>query len=315
MAININRQGDCAIDLRGTGLSACEDKFGDLISIGVVEKGWSKNIATDNFTETDYRTAVQDQVINPFRNIYTYTQDTPDTERATGNTGLMSDVRKGKPEYTFTFDEGACFHKNLYSFDGQNRWDLILFFETGIFLATNVAGTEIKGFDTGLFSVDTRKFQEGSDPNMSMVKTQFTGPVEFNTRNAFLSWDSLGFDANFINGVINAGLTYNVAPTATTTVQVRVTDECNTDIQILGLTDVNNWRLGGTQASSTTISGVTYTATLGDTPGFYTLTLSPTLASGDTIQPQLADVSGSQDVAENASGEFYKGTAPSATIA
>ena len=49
----------------------------------------------------------------------------------------MSDVRKGKPQYTFQYDDGYCFHTNAYNLDGQNRWDIaILTFETGLFVAT-----------------------------------------------------------------------------------------------------------------------------------------------------------------------------------
>ena len=308
MAINLNVQGDCTTDLRGTGLGDCLRQYGDIISIAPVAKGWSLNTTTDTLDETTYKGLVQAQTILPLRNIYNFTQDTPDTTRATGNTELLSDVRKGKPQYTFQYDDGYCFHQNVYDLDGQNRWDILFFFETGMFVATNIGETEIKGFDNGLFSVDTFKFQEGGDPNMTMMTIQFNNPIELNTRGRFLSWDSLGFDANFINGVINAKLAYNTTPTAITTVEVSVTDDCNRSVNVLGLDDPGNWALGGTQATSTTISGVTF-----NTGGYYVLTLSPTLATGDTVRPRLVD--GSVNAAENTSGDFYRGQAPSATIA
>ena len=41
-----------------------------------------------------------------------------------------------------------------------------------------------------------------------------------------------------INGVINGLiLAYNTVPTATTTVEVSVTDDCNRDVNVLGLAD------------------------------------------------------------------------------
>ena len=309
MAIQVNRQGNCTADLRGTGLGDCLRQYGDLLSIGVVQKGWSLNLASGTLDESTYRTLIQNRTVNPLLRIDNFEQTTPDTTRATGNTELLTDVRKGKPQYTFQYWDGYCFHTNAYDLDGQNRWDILFFFETGLFAATNVGETELKAFDNGLFSVDTFKFQQGGDANMTMIMIQFNNPIELNTRGRFLSWDSLGFDANLINGVINADLSYNTVPTATTTVEVAVTDDCNRDVNVLGLADPNSWNLGGTQATSTTISGVTY-----NTAGYYVLTVAPTLASGDTVQPSLADVSDSLDVAENASGDFYTGIAPLATI-
>lgn len=310
MAINVNIQDNCVTDQRGTGLGDCIRQFGDINSIGVVSKGWSMNLDSGTLDEAAYKALVQNRTINPLLNIYTFTQDTPDTTRATGNTELISDVRKGKPQYTFQYDDGYCFHTNAYDLDGQNRWDILFFFETGLFAATNVSETVIKGFDNGLFSVDTFKFQEGGDPNMTGITVQFNNPTELNRRGRFISWDSLGFDANLIRGVINGKASYNTAPTATTTVEVKITDDCNRSVNILGLADPNNWVLGGTQASSTTISGVTY-----NTSGHYVLTLSTTLASGDTVRPALADVANSLDVAENSSGDFYIAKAPLASIA
>ncbi len=302
----INNYGNCDTAQRGTGLGDCIKIEGDVTGLAIVAKSWRQALTVD-YTETLYKADIQSQIVNPLPNLYSFTQDTPDTERATGNTGLLRDIRKGKPQYTFTYSEGYGNHRNIYAFDNIPN-NIIFLFETGLFVALDTDGTNIKGFDANLISVDTYKFQQGSDPDMSMLMVQFSNPQELNTRGRFFTWDELGFNANFIEGVINTELTYNTTPTATTTVQVAVKDDLNQSVNIAGLTATDNWALGGTQASTTTISNVAY-----DASGFYTLTLSPTLASGDTIRPRLVD--GTDNVAEDAAGNLYRGQAPLATIA
>lgn len=309
MPVSVNLFGDCTSAVRGTGLGNCLKEFGDVVGVDIITKGttWSSDP-----TEQSYKDDIQGLVSFPLNNVYNFEQNTPDNDQSTGNTGLKNDIRAGKPEFAFMFDAGYCFHKNIYDKGGKNKWDLAIKFETGILYASNVAETEIKGFDVNLFSVSTFKFQQGTDPEMTTVNVQFSNATELNQRGVFYTWDELGFDGTLQNGAINAHLEYQTAPTATTTVSVKVLDECNRSVNVLGLADPNEWGLGGTQASSTTITGVVYNSST----EAYDLTVSPTLVSADTVQPFLQDVSGSwSSVAENSSGEFYKGQAPSATIA
>lgn len=301
----INNFGNCVADLRGTGLGDCIKQFGDVIGIDLWVKGSS--LAPDALTEAKYKELIQNLEVLPFNNIYNFEQNTPENERSTGNTGLLSDIRQGKPQYAFGFDSGYCFHKNMYDKRGKNRWDIGIKFETGYLLATNVSESLIKGFDNGLFSVDTFKFQQGSDPEMSMVMVQFNNPIELNSRGVFSTWDSLGFDANLQNGVVNASVSFNTAPVAGTTLEVVVADECNRDVNILGL-EATDFALGGTQASATTISSVSY-----NSAGYYEITLDVALVSADTVQVSIKE-SGFQS-ALAPSGDYYKGDSPVATIA
>lgn len=306
MSILVNRFGDCAADSRGSGLGDCLKQFGDVIGIDVIKKNWALDLTSGTLDESAYDGLIQDLEIFPFNNIYNFEQNTPDNERSTGNTGLLSDIRQGKPQYAFMFDSGYCFHKNIFDKRGKNRWDIALKFETGIFYATNVSETELRGFDNGLFSVDTFKFQQGGDPEMSGVLLQFNNAIQLNSRGVFLTWDELGFDGNLKNGVINTSVEYNVAPSASSEVQVKVLDECNRSVSILGL-EATDFELGGVQASATAISAVTY-----NSGGYYVITLDTPLVSADTVQVFVREA-GSQS-AVNASGDMYKGVSPLATI-
>jgi hypothetical protein len=300
----INKFGDCVTEIRGTGLGDCVKQFGDVVGIDL----WSKSLSlgVDELTETKYKELIQNLDILPLNNIYNFEQNTPDNDQSTGSTGLKADIRQGKPEFSFGFDSGYCFHKNVYDKRGKNRWNIGIKFETGYLLASNVAESAIKGFDNGLFSVSTFKFQQGSDPEMTMVMLQFNNALELNSRGIFSAWDSLGFDGNSQNGVINTAVSFNVAPAAGTALEVVVTDECNRDVNILGL-EATDFALEGVQASPTAISSVSYNAL-----GYYEITLDTALASNDTVRISVKE-SGFAS-AEAPSGDYYKGDSPLATI-
>lgn len=308
--ITLNLQGSCITRARGTGLGDCVKQYGDLLGIDIYRKGWSLDTTTDTLpNEAGYKALIQSEQVYPLNDLYSFEQNTPDNEFATGSTGKMSEIRAGKPQYSITWDLGACFHKGLYDKRGQNRWDIAFKFETGVLFASNVDGSKLKAFDNGMFSVATFKVLQGTDPEMSTVTFQLPTAIEFNERQVFYTWDALGYDMNNVNGVINAHLEYQTTPVAGTTVSVKVLDDCNRSVSVLGLDDPSNWALGGTQISATTISGVAYNATT----EAYDLTLDTPLVSTDTVQPKLVD--GADDVAENSSGDLYKGQAPLATIA
>lgn len=312
MSILLNIFDNCSSDARGTGLGSCIKKYGDPTGMDLVQKGWSLAVASGTFDEAAYKALIQAETLFPINDLYNFEQNTPENERATGSTGLLSDIRQGKPFFTYAFDAGYCLHKSVYDKIGKDRWDILFKFESGLFIATDVSEANIKGFDNGMFSVDTFKFQQGTDPEMTNAVFQLRNADEFNLRGTFLTWTQLGFDGTQQNGVINAHLEYQATPAATdTVVSVKVLDDCNRSVSILGLDDPNEWVLGGTQASTTTISGVVYNAST----GAYDITIDTALASADTVQPALADVSSSYSVAENSSGDFYKGTAPLVTIA
>lgn len=311
MAIDLNIQGNCTTDTRGTGLGDCVKLYGDLLGIDLYPKGWSLNTTSESLpTEAEYKDLIQAGTVYPLNNLYTFEQSTPDNEFATGSTGKKSEIRAGKPEYSITWNLGGCFHKALFDKRGTNRWDIAFKFETGVLYASNVAETELKAFNTGMFSVSTFKFLQGTDPEMSTVTFQFNNATELNSRSVFYTWDGLGYDMSSVDGAINASLSYETTPAAGSTVNVYVLDDCNRSVSILGLTDANNWLLGGTQATATVVSSVAY-----NSGGYYVLTLDNPLVSTDTIAPKLYDVTGSFDAAENASGDLYKGQAPTATIA
>lgn len=307
--IPINRNGNCTTDLIGSGGRSCDiQSYGDVLGPVLHPKGWSKNVATATITAESWKDEYKAFNAIPYLGVYDFTQDTPENETATSSTGIMSTIRVGKPQFTFSFDRGGCFHKSLYNKRGKNRWDLSLMFETGILFATNADGSEISGFDMGLFDVGTFRLQQGTDPQQSTAMIQLVDAEQFNTQFTFLTWAELGANLSKIEGVVEANVSYQTTPaTGDTEVIVQVASSCNYDDVILGFDATANWRLGGN--STRTITGVTYDT---ETQA-YTLTLSAALVDGTTVQPTL--IGGDYDVAEDDLGGLYKGRAELVTIA
>lgn len=309
MPIAINAYGNCESDLIGSATRSCDiTSFGDPIGIELFQKGFRIEVDVADFP-TAWTDGVKAMQVLPYIGIYDFTQDTPDNEVATSSTGVMSTVRAGKPQYTFSYDRGGCFHKSLYNKRGNRRWDVGIVFENGILMAVSVDGTYIEGFNGGMLDVQTLKFQQGTDPQMSTAMIQLLNASQFNERFVFLTWDSLGVDLSSIQGVIETDVEFTVAPTTSATVTVSVTSACNSDDDIPGLDDLANWRVLGTQTTPKTITAVAYN----NATNVYTFTLSSALIATDTIGVALTGAGG-VDVATDDDGVLYKGRTAIATV-
>lgn len=312
MAITFRNFGDCESDVLGTGSGTCDIRsFGDPRGAILLNKGWFLSSATDTLDRDTYITQLKELVAFPLTELYNFEQPTPENEKNTSSTGVMTEIRPGKPQFSFMFDKGSCFHKALYDKRGKNRWDLAIIFETGVLFASNQDGSRLIGFDMGMLSVETFKLVQGTDPEMSTAMIQLLDADQFNARHEFFTFEQLGFNMNRIDGVVDVLLTYPTAPGAATTFTVSAVGGCNMDEVITGLDDPTKWRLGGTQAAATTISGVSFNASEGN----YTVTVDSILASGDTVQLELFDSTNTVRVVEDSVGNLFKGKAPLATIA
>jgi len=299
--INLNSYGNCTTDLRGTGSRSCDiQSFGDVLGIGLLTKGFTWTVATDTINEASWVARIKAFGLFPFLGIYNFEQNTPDNETNTSSTGVLSKVRNGKPQFSFGFDKGGCFHKALYDKSGKSKWDLALLFDKGLLIATNQAGDKVKGFNMGLFDVETFKLVQGTDPQMSMAKMQLLDAEEFNLRFQFFTWEQLGFNALEVEGVVDVLITADEVVDGATEITFEIASACNNDDIIVGLDDELLY--------SVTEDGVSnpFTAVSYDTDTQkYTGTLTNAVDAGDIVIVKLK--SGSTDVAEDSSGNLFKG--------
>lgn len=307
--IVLNSFGNCTTDTKGTGSRSCDLKtFGDPNGIVLFKKGEKFVLETDTLNAAGWKAKIKGFDVFPLVGLYNFEQATPENEKNTSSTGVLSEIRDGKPQFSFMYDKGSCFHKSLYDKRGKGRWDLGILFDTGILLAVADDNLSIGGFDMGLFSVETFKFIVGSDPQMSTAMVQLLDAFQFNAKHEFFSWQQLGVNLGKIDGVVETVLSYPADLDPGTTVRVKVASACNVDDVILDLDDEELWALGGTQTSATTISSVAFNVATED----YTLTVSPALIATDTIQPSLRQ-SGLNAV-EDSAGNMFKGSAAIGTI-
>lgn len=311
MAFDLYLQGNCAgASKRGTGLSDCIAEEGEPTGFIKTAKSWSLDTSGALPDEAAYKALVQNRQFFPFRNKFGFEDQTGDNEKETSSFGIEKTNLLAKPKLSFEFISNFEFHTNAYDHLGYGQGNIVLLFEKGIAFATDIGETKIKGFEGGDIDVSTYKFKSGGTSAKTTIMFQLLNTEEFNKRLVFYTWEQLGYDANLINGVINASLSYQTAPAAGTTLNVNVKVDKNRSVNVLGLTDANNWRIGGTQATPASVDSVSYNAS-----GYYVLTLNNALVSSDTVYPYLGDVSNSYEAAENASGDLYSGAAPLATIA
>ena len=201
------------------------------------------------------------------------------------------------------FTKGGCFHKSIYDKRGDAKWDMGIIFETGILMASNSAGTKLKGFDGGMFDVDTFKLVQGTDPQMSTSVSQLLDAVEFNARHEFLPFTQVG-DLDDVIGAIETKITVDAIGNTDTTFSASIVSSCNVDNVILDLEDVNNFVVLNNTAtfSAITLSAVVYNASTGK----YDFTTNEAMQAADVIRLKLSD--GTYDVVADTIGNLYKGT-------
>lgn len=287
---------DCTTGFLGSGQRNCVlSKLGDVMGFVLLNTSndtkWNNNTP---LTKEAYMDILKEMKAFPYLRNHEFTDNTPDNEVNTSSLGLNSVVRQGLPLYQMLFTKGTCFHKSLY--DKRNRhWQIAIIFSGGILL-TQTADNTVRGFNISPLNVETYRLQTGTDLERSIVNIQLQDADEFNARNTFYTWESLGFDLREIEGVIDVEIEVVNSISGANEVQVSVTSKCNDNDVILGLDDEAYWIVSGE-----TVTSVTQDA---DT-GVYTLTLSGNLPVTGETTIKLSQ--GGVDVIEDLAGELLKG--------
>lgn len=278
--------GQCEGVVLGAGKGTCPiGDLGDLLGLGLNTKGTVLATTAGGYTETVFRDLITTGKKHQLLNIDSFEDATPENERYTSPQGFMKSVREGKPMYNINFRNGYCFDKALQSMKGQDRWDVELYFSTGVLFASNSAGTQLKGFNLGMFDANVFKFLSGTDTEFSRISLQFKDASEFTDKWVFIPYSVLGFNPLEIDDVIQTNVVFDSVPAdADTNVDVTLTDSCNNSISYASLFDtVGNWEVL-VNGSSVTISTVSVS-----NENVVTLTI-PTLAENDVVKVSLKGI-------------------------
>jgi hypothetical protein len=312
MAILDYQYGDCVLNAIGTGSGQCElSDFGDFVGFGLLNKGTTITKA-DIADAPAFATALKDLILgrklHQFTNFYDFTQDTPENEINTSALGIMQNVRDGKPYFGAMFTKNSYFHKKAWAYKSQGKYDSFMYFTKGVLMWNNIDGTKLKGGSVSMIDVQTKRFKQGTDLEMTTMNIQFDQPEEFNTRYTFYTYEQLGVDLNQLDGVIDVTVNVTTPVTAGTTFSLYVANQYNADERFSSLDATANWLIGGAQASATTLSSVVYNSTTDK----LVFTVTPALVATDTIAPKLRK--GAFSVAEDTDGNFFAGQSAAVTV-
>ena len=296
--------GQCEGIVLGAGKGNCPiGDLGDLLGLGLNAKGTVLATTAGGYTETVFRNLITTGKKHQLLNIDSFEDATPENERYTSPQGFMKSVREGKPMYNINFRNGYCFDKALQSMKGQDRFDVELYFSTGVLFATNSAGTQLKGFNLGMFDANVFKFLSGTDTEFSRISLQFKDASEFTDKWVFIPYSVLGFNPLEIDDVIQTNVAFDSAPANTdTTIEVTLTDSCNNSISYASLFDqVGDWEVL-VNGASVVISTVTVSAS-----NVVTLTI-PALATADVVKVSLNGIVADTEM------KYYKSNVATATV-
>jgi len=296
--------GQCEGVVLGAGRGTCPiGDLGDLLGLGLNAKGTILATTAGGYTETVFRNLITTGKKHQLLNIDSFEDATPENERYTSPQGFMKSVREGKPMYNINFRNGYCFDKALQSMKGQDRWDVELYFSTGVLFATNSAGTQLKGFNLGMFDANVFKFLSGTDTEFSRISLQFKDASEFTEKWVFIPYEVLGYNPLEIDDVIQTNVVLNSnLEDSETVVDVTLTDSCNNSISYASLFDqVGDWSVL-VDGESVTISAVSISI-----DNVVSLTI-PALGTSQIVKVSL------NGIVEDAEMKYYKSNTVTTTV-
>lgn len=297
----------CADTTRGTGVAICDlGSFGTPRGGGLLEKGTLISMAT--ISGTIMKNLIKARKLHNFPKMFDFKQTNDKNGTEKSGVGIEVPTLDGLVMLGFDWVNNPCLHAALYAMRGMDKYDGVLYFDTGVLFYKNFAETHFKGGNGGKFDVQPLELQNGNKAMKTMAEMQFTDANEFNTMFVFKTWKDLGFNLIEMPGVVDVIVEVTGTPTsASTTITVTVKTKCG-GTPILSLDDEALWAVGGTQPVARTVTGVA----VNQITGVYTLTLSGALGAAATFAPYLTD--GTYAVAEDATGKFYAGASELGTV-
>lgn len=213
---------NCVGAVTGTGLGNCSLlEIGDLKGVGLL----NRKTPIAQFNKVAFEGLIEAGKLHQLLGVEDFEVANAENEQFTSSQGFIKTIRGSKPTETLTFRKGMCFDKALASLVSNGRYELIKYFDKGVLIATNTAGTELKGFSLGM--IDKMKYSQLSagDPANSKIIYQLIDSDELDLNWVFLPYSGLDFDPLEYDGIIetNVKVISNTAGVLT----VQVLDSCS----------------------------------------------------------------------------------------
>jgi len=250
------------------GITSCDaSSMGAPVSILLLKQG--TEIALNSTFFTAFKDEVKKAKILPFPKFTSNEQQSEENVTITSDLGIESLVRDGLPKYTLTFEEGICFHRELYKVNSNPKgWSFVFVYENGFF--GKVENDTFSGFDLSNAHVATLMLGSGSDVQKTMLTIQVESAFDLNTKGGVVYFANVtGGNPKNVKGIVQ--LSVGLTEVDSTHLRAIVKTACS-GAEIVGLTSSK------ISLALNSISAVTETA-----PGDYSITISGTMVTGSEV--------------------------------
>lgn len=267
---------DCSISVPFVGAGECDpSSLGLPIGVEIWKQGFTLDMNSATFV-TDYKNAIKKGLILPLGRFNSNETANEENVINTSDYGVDTLVRLGLPKNNFTFTEGYCFHKQVFTFNENSKnWAIVYVFENGIF--GKVENDTFSGFNLSNISVSTLNLASGSDIQKTMISCQIESANEYNLLGGMINYANLSSSIKLLNGIIGVGLVFSKVGAD---YFVEATTSC-TGQPVSGLATATKWQVLGANISLDTI--------VEQSPGKYLITFDGA-GGGSTCKIKLADV-------------------------
>lgn len=309
MATLINVQ-NCAKQLLGTGLLDCVIRKGKITSVIKTKPNWKFDPATETFNLAYVVAQVQKGNFAPFLNTLDTVNNTPESYTKEYGDHAIAVVGNGKPQRSLEFDNGIYWHQAAASYSGFRNGGVIEIDANGnVWLQRNVAGTELKGFDTNMFNVPTFTDPVNDETAKTFIMYQIRNEVAWTNQITMISKDTIGAD---LNEELKGFNSVTITGTATTsTITIDVTSSGNLSFGINAL-DEDALRVRNiTTGLVVPLDAVTPVV---DVNGRYTLEPTTNITAGNVIVVETYNAATSTNVALIGTNDMFMGVSNSITV-
>lgn len=267
----------------GTGLKFCPQDIKDPKVVVFAEKGLALEppLGTD-FNLAFLQTLQQKGKLIILNRIVSFTDNTSENETATReSSGIKYGTMLPPYDYTFTFDNGVHFYRNLSKLEGSKNLDMFIFDVKNDMFGTLTRQNKFRGFD--LLYVGVGPYKAGKE-NSQTLMVQFDR-TQFDTSVAWISNENLDFTATTDLDGYNDVEIKIIAPTdSTSIVNFNIFAKANNKLVALTGLDVSDFKLIFNGATEIPLSIVP-----NGLDGAYTFNLANPVSAGYVISLELFD--------------------------
>lgn len=282
-----------------TGKLGCLSLFGTPTHMLLIRKGFEID-ATETFNEAYLAPLVQRGIIIPLIDASSFEDTSSEDAYSTNAKGIKRLNVKGLPEYKLMFEEGHEFYREVAKLESYKRYDAMIGDAEGNWIMATKSNGNFQGMTAGHVTPElTKRKVEGGDPEMKSILVQFLDRLQWDTNYSILHAEDLDLTPQEMPVINGTEISFVTNPGATdTTLDVKVALGADRSTLIEGLVASDFVVTNG--ITTPAVSLATETA-----PGFYTLTISAALASGDVVKIDHWDGAVNSIVA-NSNGVLYR---------